>query len=71
MKKKKHFVGASRFVINKYGMPIMFFTDAINEYQGRKALQRAMNKKRECVPEAIVPCMEVTEVAEVPKTSYP
>ena len=68
MKKKKYFVGVSRFVINKYGTPIMFSTNAVNEHQGRKALQRAMNKKRGCVPEAIVPGMEITEV-EVSKIS--
>ncbi len=70
MKKKKHFTGASRFVINKDGVPIMFSTDAVNEHQGFKALQRAMNKKRGCVPEALVPGMEVTEITEVPKSRH-
>jgi len=44
-----------------------FYTTAQNEGKGKKALKRKMNKERKCVPEAFVPGMEVTEIAEVPK----
>jgi len=60
--KKKRFMGMSPIFVKDSGELKKFYTTAPNEGKGFKALQRKMNKERECVPEALVPGMEVKEV---------
>ncbi|MDP2638603.1 MAG: hypothetical protein Q8P06_00290 [Candidatus Azambacteria bacterium] len=54
--------------INRYGKPIEFFTTAENEGRARRAIQKAMNKRRGYVPEAFVN-MEFREVWDTPEIS--
>ena len=61
MKKTRHFIGASPLITDRNNVPILFTTDATSENQGRKAIQRGMNKKRGYIPEAFVP-MDFKEV---------
>ena len=62
MKRKlKHFVGESHLVVDRFGRPIKFSTDAVNEGQGRRAIQRGMNARRGFRPEAFI-SMDVKEV---------
>jgi hypothetical protein len=68
--KKKRFRGRSTIIIDKLGKVKDFYTTATNEGQGVRALRHKMNRERGCVPEALVPGMEVMEITEIPNPRH-
>ena len=63
----KLFLGRSPLLVEQSGKIKDFYVHASNEGQGATRLRHRMNKERGCVPQAAIPSLEVTEVAEEPR----
>ncbi|MFH1393125.1 MAG: hypothetical protein ABIG73_01975 [Patescibacteria group bacterium] len=68
--KKKRFMGMSPIFVKDSGELKKFYTTASNEGRGERALRRKMNKERGCVPNVLVPGMEVMEITEIPNPRH-